>query len=765
MKSPGETKGKQVAQAFAKLTPWHVIGILTLLVAIFFRDILLQKSFFWEDFIYQYYAFRDFAAVSLSSGTLPLWNPYTFSGMPFQADIQTAVFYVPNLILTLFVSGGKLYFLWVEVLIILHFVLAGAGMYLFMRELGLERMYALFSGIAFTFSGFMIMQVIHQTFVCQVAWLPLILLCLRRTVLRKSPFWMIVTGLLLGHAILAGSPQFSVYILLLLLGYFLFESIPVLRSSRPLVSIALLALGGGVIVIALGLTSLQLLPTMEIAKLSQRAEITFAKSSEGSLHFQQLVTLIAPKYFGASGAQGSNFWLGQNYWEYWETCIYLGIIPLIAAAAGLFVIKRQRNVAFFFGVLIFGYLYSLGDDFFFHSFFFHFIPGFDKFRVPARMSVLFLFGATVLGGYGLKFIVEAANADPKRLRKFLLGAAASGVLIWVAGQAGLFQPSRDIRMYEQVHPIVADNTLLGMIMMLIACGIFFAYLRKTISLSTLLVLLILLHFIDMNIFGFEQNNGQTNPDTYYSRGADLVNMMKEEGKTEYFRINTRLGGAMLLDRNQGMVDRIFTLEGYTPLALQRNYPVGPSSYDVLNAKYRIRIDTASQTMGIQQAANYTPRAFLVTNIKVFSREADERSYMESGMFKPLQEVLLEEDPHFATDTADTATAGQVNITSYDLNRITMDLSARKRAILVVSEIYYPGWEIFVDGKEQPIYRADWCLRATPVTVGDHHVELLFRPESFYTGAAISAATVLFSIVGMVVLSRRSRKTRLQPTAS
>src|ERR1051326_1606754 len=94
---------------------WHAGLTSALLVAFLFRDILLQKAFFWEDFIYQYYPFRNFAAVSMNNGQLPLWNPFTFNGMPFQADIQTAVFYLPNLLLTLFVSSGRLPFYWLAV--------------------------------------------------------------------------------------------------------------------------------------------------------------------------------------------------------------------------------------------------------------------------------------------------------------------------------------------------------------------------------------------------------------------------------------------------------------------------------------------------------------------------------------------------------------------------------------------------------------------------------------------------------------------------
>src|SRR2546428_8142779 len=145
-------KSKGTAQAPRQprdLKDWHAVLALTLMVTIFFRDILLQKAFFWEDFIYQYYPFRNFAAVSLKDGQLPLWNPYTFNGMPFQADIQTALFYVPNLLLTFFVSSGRLHFFWVELFIILHYIVAGVTMYYCAKSFGMQRPFALFSGLGY----------------------------------------------------------------------------------------------------------------------------------------------------------------------------------------------------------------------------------------------------------------------------------------------------------------------------------------------------------------------------------------------------------------------------------------------------------------------------------------------------------------------------------------------------------------------------------------------------------------------------------------
>ena len=80
----------QISSTLPEMKDWQAIFGIVLLVGVFFRDILLKNTFFWEDFMYFYYPARNFASVSMSGGELPLWNPFTFNGMPFQADIQTS---------------------------------------------------------------------------------------------------------------------------------------------------------------------------------------------------------------------------------------------------------------------------------------------------------------------------------------------------------------------------------------------------------------------------------------------------------------------------------------------------------------------------------------------------------------------------------------------------------------------------------------------------------------------------------------------------
>ena len=205
------------------LKDWHCLTILTLLAALFFRDILLGTAYFWEDFLYQNYPFRVFAATSMASGQIPFWNPYVFGGMPFLADIQTAVFYLPSTALTLAVHHGTLTTFWLEVMILLHYPLAGGGMFYLARSFRMQRASALFSGLAFMLSGFMIAHAIHQQIVTLAAWYPAMLLLFRRILQERRWLWVFAGAVVLGHSTLAGFPQLSLYLYILLGVFFLFE--------------------------------------------------------------------------------------------------------------------------------------------------------------------------------------------------------------------------------------------------------------------------------------------------------------------------------------------------------------------------------------------------------------------------------------------------------------------------------------------------------------------------------------------------------------
>jgi uncharacterized membrane protein YfhO len=70
-------------------------------------------------------------------------------------------------------------------------------------------------------------------------------------------------------------------------------------------------------------------------------------------------------------------------------------------------------------------------------------------------------------------------------------------------------------------------------------------------------------------------------------------------------------------------------------------------------------------------------------------------------------------------------------------------------VAVFSEIYYDkGWKMYIDGQEKPYFRADYLLRAAQIPVGNHKIEFVFHPASYYTGEVISLIASIILVLAL-----------------
>lgn len=736
------------------------IAILGALVVIFFHKILLGQAYFWEDFIYQNYPFRSFAATSLAQGELPLWNPYTFNGMPFLADIQTTVFYLPSLLLTLFVSGGTLHYYWLEVMIILHFFLAGVGMFFLAKQFKLANFPSLFAGATYMLSGYMIVHAIHQQNLTLVAWYPWVLLAFRRALMEQRWLYVFLCALVLGHSLLAGYPQLSLYLYMFLGAYYALMVFTTFRGrallSRP--ALVMTAKAALVVVLSVALAMIQLLPTVELSELSQRAEMTFARASEGSLAWSQLVTLFYPKMFGSAGAMGYEYFGPGQYFYYWETCVYVGILPLLLAAVS-FVWRKDENIAFLLGVALFSILFALGNNFVVFPFFYDYVPGFSKFRIPARMGILLAFSAALLSAFALHRLLYQPVAARERLvlRRILFGVAGLGVLLYVLITSGTFAGSIAGATYRHVAPLMSKLALPSLFMLVLSAGAVWLVLRSVPSRYALWIFLAVF-FLDMFLFGGEQNNGTTNPSDYFKRRSDLVAFFKKEGEQELFRVNTRNAYGMLpgWDRNQGMIDRIFMMEGYTPLALQRAYAPFASndqSFDLLNVKYKTVFDERTEQQTLVEHTTRLPRAFFVYTVQSVRSEQELLEYIKSPAFDHRTTAVIEQP--LVLPPPDGTPRSHVRVSSYRNNRIVLEVATSHNGFLVLSEIFYPGWKAYIDNAETPLYRTNYNLRGLLVPAGTHTIDVRFEPATFRHGMWVTIAALTICGAGIISSLRRT----------
>jgi hypothetical protein len=103
-----------------------------------------------------------------------------------------------------------------------------------------------------------------------------------------------------------------------------------------------------------------------------------------------------------------------------------------------------------------------------------------------------------------------------------------------------------------------------------------------------------------------------------------------------------------------------------------------------------------------------------------------------------------------------ATNGEVKVVSYQPQRIQLQVNNSTAGFLVLSEIYFRGWEVRVDGKRASVDRVDFTLRGVELLPGNHKIEFVFRSPSLRTGTIYSAVGLLLLCIGGVV-SYRKRK--------
>ena len=95
--------------------------------------------------------------------------------------------------------------------------------------------------------------------------------------------------------------------------------------------------------------------------------------------------------------------------------------------------------------------------------------------------------------------------------------------------------------------------------------------------------------------------------------------------------------------------------------------------------------------------------------------------------------------------------GQIALTDYLPNKLSYSFKASEDQLVVFSEIWTErGWKIYVDGQEQPLLRANYLLRAALIPSGEHEIVMEYAPKAYSTGNAVSFASSLIMILGLIV---------------
>lgn len=749
------------------------IGILALATAGFFWRLLFSANVWMPagggDLVSFLYPLYTFAAHSFQTGHVPLWNPYLYGGAPFAADNQSALFYPINLLL--FSLWPSLSYRTMELSAVTHFYLAGCCAYFGLRYIErqpMKRWAALVGAVAFMFSDLFVTHFGNLNMIACAAWLPLVFCLFWRAMREKRVMFALGSGIFLGVAALAGHIQPLLYIILALGLSFLYHLYSCRNSGWrtwwQLASLFVLALA-----IAFGVSALTLIPGYEMSRLSLRADLTYLEASQYSLPPVALVGLVVPSVFGRGPG---------GYWGPWPRVEvgYVGILALFLA--GLAVLLRRDGLTRFLALLaVLALFLALGNFTILHGWLYRFVPGFNLVRAPARFIYLLDFALAGLAALGLDMllhpILHCNRRMWRRILQFspLLAISVAAVSLPTAYAALLYSQDKAPEIFAH---LLAGTSGVIFALLLLGCSLLLLYLRnrRMVSQATLGLVAVSLILFDLASLG-AYTELETNDPTTGFQHQEAIAFLKSD--PEYYRIDTRTEVWDVWQPNLSLMQGIFDVWGiYNPLVLAdyHRYWEGLGSrssplYDFLNAKYIIGhkdvvLDwekfelafDADPKVNIYRNKNVLPRAFVVHKAESVVDQEKAFAAIHRSNFDPATMVVVEGGETLSPDEAGSSEA---RIVSYSNNEIRLEVFTSLPGYLVMSEVYYPGWQVEVDGQLTELKRANYAFRAVFLTPGAHKVRFYFQPATWKIGLACSlftwAALAVFALKALVMLRR------------
>jgi hypothetical protein len=715
------------------------------------------------DGIAEFYPWRFFAAQTLHSGYLPLWNPHQFCGTPFVANSQSAVFYPPNLLFCLLPVSQAF-----GVSVLLHLFLTGGFMYAFLcsPKIGLGRAAALLGAVAWQLCHWQVAWLELPTFLCVSAWLPLALLLVDRTVERPTARRAGLLGICCGLMLLAGHLQIALYCLGLVTVYALFRAWPRLRPDGPaLVGCTLIVLA-----LAFGLAAPQILPTLELAHVSHRAGgpptwAAYTVYIHLALPSANLITLWLPGFFG-NPTRGTYWGIGFNAGPgaYMENACYGGVLALLLALAGVWATWRQNTATRFFGIAaVVSLLLALGTPL--NALAFFGIPGFAQTGSPGRILVLWSFCIAVLAALGAQRVLEG---DWGVLMKSLGLFTAFGLL--ALGYA-VFWFSR----YTPTGYVAAnlsterDLWRLPLGLLLGTCAALWLRERGRLTASQTGATLIVLVGADLLAAGYGFNR-TTAPQNVYPMTPLIAYLQAHRSEGRIMPVNRRWSltaepPLAVLPPNTGTVYGLDDTQGYDSLLTGQYF------------QFAGRLDQGSPAP--QENGN------MVFTYGIGSAEAREAGarYVVTREPLPGGSPVFQDNGEYVYE--DTKALPRIRLTGERLGEEEVGYSqlpqppTRLRLIagteglsppqkIVVADQWYPGWHSYYGGEEAILTRGPDIFRTVTLTPKQRGIsptnnplEMRYEPEAFRVGLyalclAVGGAAALSAAAGRERLSRRRR---------
>ena len=633
------------------------------------------RSFFHLDLRYEIVPLWHVSQKALLSGQSPYWIDGEHCGHPALLRQEVALFY--PLTAPLLATGAPAHRL-ADLFSLFHFWLAGFAAFLLLQYLAADGLSSLFGGVAWMLSARMVQSAIWPNAVAASALLPLLLLGLLRIgrgERRSGVLYVSISG---GLAVLVFRPQILVGAVPLLLATATAALLLSRRRARALADISRSAL------LALALGAPALVPALALYPLSSRA---------GGLERQERDLLPITRGnvdLVFLPVEGSNRWP--------EASAYPGAATVVLAVVGLaLAIRRDSSVSrvVFLAVAgggLLGLIFAFGErgpyglvaD----------LPVFREFRIPARFLVSWSLALAICSGLALSAL---RTRIPPRLHRTVAASALLLLCIDLIGHARRTAPTSPSEVYE-IEPAIVEA------------------LRKRLT---------------PDEAGFPRRfwtpvrpvNFPAYPDREKVWAARRLEPLS-------FGLGMRFG----LEAVQGHV-------GPTLLASEALLGnVTRRTAELVGAGCFVRwlppprpFTPQGSPVPPQMAVEFfqsLPRAYVVPKtVSVPSA----RAVQALLSVDPLDTAIVENSAPLRRKAGWTTGRGRVRLLSRAPGRVEMSATLPDEGVLVLAQSFENGWSATIDGRPEPVFRANAAFLGVRVPRGDHVVRFDYRPRGLSAG--------------------------------
>ena len=646
---------------------------------------------------------------------IPLWSDLILSGYPFAADPLSGLWYLPGWLAVVLPEPFGF-----NLLIVLHLLLGGIGLFIFLRSEQLDELPALLGAFTFELMPKLFAHFAsgHITLLFAVMWTPWLLWVEKKKIVSSARKYFFLAGIILGVIVLADVRWIAYAFLVWIAFSFYSARINPLRLDRLLPWIRQILATG---LIACLIAAPLVLPLIEFTRLSTRSLLQPADNLMLSLAPAQLLGLFIPQF-----------------WGYSEDIVYPGAIAILLFLAVVCLGEARRKSAFWIGVVVAVIIFSLGANIP-GSYALARLPGLSLLRVPTRWLFVACLAFSILAAYGADALSRNGYRKLARPNPTIFYVGLSAFILFLA--AGVWVISKDLPI-----SFLWSAIFFPVLTVLIVLRVY-----AKISVGWWFPLIFGLVILDMGSISLSQVSFQ-DAATVMGMNKQVADFLNQQVGT--FRVYSP---SYSIPQQVGSLANIQLADGIDPLQLTAYVNFMKEATGVPSEGYSVTLPPFSTGNPLTANQAYLPDAVQLglLNVRYVTAEYDLAS-QGLDMVARFGETRIYENkqvkPRAWVQRADMPVGDGIISTPVAMitpNKIT--LTALGPGLLVLSEINYPDWAVRVDNLNEKIVPVAGILRGVDLPAGKHTVTFTYEPVLLLVGLALAAT----GWIGMLILVLRT----------